>query len=209
MTDSIKKINRKITKYCKRTHHYDEGIFNLGVEMGVFLAKKNISLRRPSAFIYFDKSKNLHRKKLNELNRITNILSLIVRNAVGEEINNSGEFRFDVYDFHQGKLSDDILGKYPCQIDKTRMPDDMFFEVDISFKGDIARTLTDGNFPDFGTVIVHNSSGDSHETMYRAEDASKIEDLEMKINISSYSVDDLKSTADKLEKVFLFLRMSI
>lgn len=208
MNARLKELDQKIEDYCFSKSRYDEGMFNLGVEMGRLLERQSIPSYRSQVFQNFDQNNLLHSAKEAEYSRIKKSLAFIVRNAVGEQIDAYGEFCFAASIEFQSFLSDEIVKKFQCQIDRSRNVTATHFLVHVDFVDEVKDALRLGKLPIRADIDLENTTGNDQEILYKGNDVSKFMELSLNIRVASYEVQQLKTAADALEKSQVQLTMT-
>lgn len=214
MNVEIEAIEKKLEQHFKATQRYDEKLFNLGVEMGRLLEKQGISTHRPNVFVEFEDKQNAYTLKANEIERAEKAIAFLLRNAVAEQVENFSPFCFDsnAYSSTCEKLDDAIAEKYGIQISKTSQREHGgSFQVDITAVGQVADILKNHSVGTHITAELDNSTGDEHETIYRADNVDRFFYVSLPINGHYTQLDakQLAALADDLEKITTWLTLSL
>jgi hypothetical protein len=204
MNEELKRIDDLIDEHCKSVNRWDENLFNLGVELGRLLEKENINSHRPQTFIDLENKSNEYDKKQKQFNRIKEVLFYLITNAMKEQIDTNGEFRFDIdYLGMHDKIEENISKKYRVQVIKTNKISNDFgsHEVEIKFIDDVADILAKEKISNYCKVDLDNTIDDSYEILFKVDDVRHLYDIHLNIFMGNYNEQQLITIADELERI--------
>lgn len=214
MNDAIKELEAKITKHCKESFRCDEDLFNLGVELGRLLEKQKITSYRPTYFVDAENKNNLFEKKIAIIRRIDNSIEYLLKNAIAEYIDANGPFEFSAnrHSSSSDKFDQELSNKFHIQVVRTTQREvGGSFEVELSLTNEIAKIFKKYNESTSARAQVDNSTGDTHETIYRRESVEKIFSVDSNISAhyTKLTPEELENFANEIEKIIVWFNMSL
>lgn len=220
MDKDLIEFEKRLDAHFEQSNHYNENLFNLGVELGKILARKEVQEYRPNAFVQFElsqiKLKLIQIKfdaKEKEYDRIKELLIFIIRNGLAEQINEFGIFEFNAIKSQQHILDISITNKFQFKLGNTKHITnyniDSDLRADVKFINEISDALIKGNLPTRITIELECSNNDGSEVLYKADDVDKIFYLNLGINADCYTEEEFKAVADALDKTLTFLVLRI
>ena len=209
MNKEIENIEKDVEKHCKKTLQFDEHLFNLGVQLGRTLEKNGLAEHRLNVFVEHEKNTNKTLAKLTQTRRIDKLIEMLIRNAIAQHVESGSEFVFD--EFQSTKLSQEIANKFHVQSSKTVHADESSFELEFNILGDVAEIFEKYGVEKTAKTTISNTSGDSYETIYEADDVSEIFATSTKINAHSTNLSEkeLADFAEELEKIIVVISLSL
>lgn len=209
MKNELEEIHTEVVKHCNTAMRYDEHLFDLGVRLGRLLEKNSITDYRLKAFVDNEEKNNLIKAKIKQANRIHNCLKFLIQNAVAQHIDKNDHFVFD--ENESTKLDDEIVQKFFVQSSNTKHSDESSFQVEFVISGEVADIFEKYDIEKVVSATISNTTGDTQETLYNADDVKEIFSISLPINFhhTNLTEQQIADMADELEKIIVVLTLSL
>jgi hypothetical protein len=211
MDKKLLEIDELVKKHIGPHKMGDEKLFELGVELGRYLAESKISNYRLPFFVEQEVSKSQSEQKRELIDKAESLLLKILLNAYKAQLAEGNGIVIETNRFGVGTSSftEDITKKFG--IIHTRTDQDSIggdFELSFHLQGDLNKIFRRHNIPPTFTVSVSNNNGEDSDSIY---DEKSLEDqfyslrLDMHYQNISQTVEQLEEFLKDFEKNILFL----
>jgi hypothetical protein len=214
MSDKLQDLESELEKLVNRSYgRFNEvdKAFNLGMKIANELTNLKITDYKIEC-LEDKRSEENKKERFNEaMGRINKFLLKLVRGAVREKINESGNWSVEKRDYMRSNsldsFSNEIVEKFNVQISNVDMGSyGGDFELEFAVEGELKELFERNNIPKIFKASMGNSSGEEYDALYNEEDAEQIyscyaEGLHRFNNVEIAEVDKFY---DEVTKLFLF-----